>query len=573
VLIVMLVGANLITANVVRNGLRDLFERRLDYAGEALRHYANWHLWSRWNELRTMISSPRFVAAVSTQDSSTISQEAPAYLDLLDADLFAIGTAAGAIVYGKASVAPGREFEAMIVRHVFGDTVVLLNNETGVYEVFLTDITTSDGFNLGRLAAGYDFNRTVVPDIGRLTGFDALITSQNRLIGQSPSTLSQEIARRAFGSGADIATGSSNGHLYIDDDRIVYRTNSLAALNCDVTFLASIDEHIDPILNSQLKQMFLLALGAGALAIAIVAWFIRRNIGGQVNLLVEAAGRIARDDMDFQIRSSSKDEFGYLAAQFDQMRSKLLQTRRDLEKAHEERIRTTRLAAIGQLAAGIIHDFKNPVAIIRGTAELLSTASTEPRSIKWCHKITDQVDRITELTRDILEYSRGRAVLNLETVGLEEYLGEILKGHEETLRTHSLSASLVSGPSLTLRLDRVRFRRVLDNLIGNAAEALSAGGSIRVGWALANGTATLSVADNGPGVPAQIIDTLFEPFVTSGKAQGTGLGLAISKKIVEEHGGTISVASEPGAGACFAITIPHVRVGAETVAPEEISAR
>jgi signal transduction histidine kinase len=86
-------------------------------------------------------------------------------------------------------------------------------------------------------------------------------------------------------------------------------------------------------------------------------------------------------------------------------------------------------------------------------------------------------------------------------------------------------------------------------------EALHPGGTINLSWVVDNDTLDLKISDDGPGIPDEIIDTLFEPFVTSGKRQGTGLGLAIAKKIVEEHGGNIAVISESGGGACFIVSL------------------
>ncbi|NNE44935.1 MAG: ATP-binding protein, partial [Gemmatimonadetes bacterium] len=110
---------------------------------------------------------------------------------------------------------------------------------------------------------------------------------------------------------------------------------------------------------------------------------------------------------------------------------------------------------------------------------------------------------------------------------------------------------------LTVRLDPERMRRVVDNVINNAREMSRAGDPVEVRWARGDrNDVVLEVLDHGPGIPAELRDRLFDPFVTAGKENGSGLGLAISRKIVEAHGAEISADNAPGAGARFVIRIP-----------------
>jgi signal transduction histidine kinase len=105
-------------------------------------------------------------------------------------------------------------------------------------------------------------------------------------------------------------------------------------------------------------------------------------------------------------------------------------------------------------------------------------------------------------------------------------------------------------------MDETKMRRALYNIASNARDAMDAGGQLTIATRAANGWVEFCVSDTGPGIPAEISETLFEPFVTHGKPTGTGLGLAIAKKAVEDHGGTISVETAPGQGATFTISLP-----------------
>ena len=116
---------------------------------------------------------------------------------------------------------------------------------------------------------------------------------------------------------------------------------------------------------------------------------------------------------------------------------------------------------------------------------------------------------------------------------------------------------LVTGsPVITVTLDANRFRRVIDNILNNAREALKPGEQVEISWQLTDSSLAIEISDNGPGIPEAIREHLFEPFVTSNKEGGTGLGLAITRKIVDDHGGTIEVVSSPGQGSRFIVSLP-----------------
>ena len=102
----------------------------------------------------------------------------------------------------------------------------------------------------------------------------------------------------------------------------------------------------------------------------------------------------------------------------------------------------------------------------------------------------------------------------------------------------------------------MRFRRVIDNILNNALDALKPGDKVEIKWSMLTDKLRIEISDDGPGIPEEIVDKLFDPFVTSGKVGGTGLGLAITKKIVEDHGSKIYVESEPGNGTTFIIDMP-----------------
>lgn len=241
-----------------------------------------------------------------------------------------------------------------------------------------------------------------------------------------------------------------------------------------------------------------------------------------------------------------------------QARNRELQTTlRELQETQAELIRAERLSLVGQMASSIIHDLKNPMTTIKGYASMLGRddLGAEKRQ-NFSNYITRSVDTFVAMTQEILDYARGGGPLQLETVQLGEFIQDLCNFIEREFDEKGLSLNCQLEYDDLLVIDATKMRRALYNLTSNARDAMETGGSLTIATSHTGSTVELRLSDTGPGIPAEIQDTLFEPFVTHGKITGTGLGLAIAKKAVEDHGGTITVESKPGKGATFVIHLP-----------------
>jgi signal transduction histidine kinase len=324
-----------------------------------------------------------------------------------------------------------------------------------------------------------------------------------------------------------------------------------------VTFLGSVDEAIQPIVTKVRALLFVLSLIGAAIALGLLYGFTRRRVGRQIEVLVGYAERIARQDLDFKIEPSTQDEFGFLAGEMEMMRARLQSSRSELERAHADRLTAERMAAFGKVAAGIIHDFKSPMAVIRGSAELLQMREKSEAVRRQCGTIQNQVDRMNSLTRDVLEYASGKSCLEISTVELGFYFKTLCEAHAEAYSRSGVKLEIDDSPRVQVLMDGDRMRRVFDNVFGNAREASRVGDRVCIRWSCTESEGVrIEICDEGSGIPVEVLPTIFEPFVTSGKEGGTGLGLAIAKKIVEDHGGTISARNLEGRGACFTILLP-----------------
>lgn len=221
----------------------------------------------------------------------------------------------------------------------------------------------------------------------------------------------------------------------------------------------------------------------------------------------------------------------------------------------DEVVRKEKLSLIGEMANSVIHDFKGPMASIRLGSELLEQDCSEQERQELTGMIRTQVDRMSGMATELLEYAKGVNTCIMTPLPLQSLFDALVRCNQVYL--DSLSIELIAQPTnLNIRGDAGKVGRLLQNLINNSAEAMPDGGEITLRATLDGKLAEIQIEDTGPGVPEEIRDTLFEPFVSHGKTHGTGLGMAIAKSVAESHGGTIELAE--GAGACFVIQLPAV---------------
>ncbi|MCB9779357.1 MAG: HAMP domain-containing histidine kinase [Alphaproteobacteria bacterium] len=212
---------------------------------------------------------------------------------------------------------------------------------------------------------------------------------------------------------------------------------------------------------------------------------------------------------------------------------------RDLEQARH-------LAALGQMSAVLAHEIRNPLASLKGHAQLLGElvegqAPLERRAAR----VVSEAERLEALTNSLLDFARSTQV-DRQPTALAELLAQVAEGRDRVeVRCAELRASV----------DPLRLRQVLDNLVDNALQA-DPDGTVELAADRVAGALRLTVRDHGPGVPADQRETIFAPFHT-GRTRGTGLGLAVARRIVQLHGGTLTVDDAPGGGACFTATIPE----------------
>jgi two-component system NtrC family sensor kinase len=316
------------------------------------------------------------------------------------------------------------------------------------------------------------------------------------------------------------------------------------------------------------------------LAVIIIGYLLSQSIAKPILKLRSISKAVAEGDLNQRTGFKRSDEIGDLAAVFDLMTVRLrkrtaqaarlyaetLERNEELAKANarlqsaqQQLIQSEKLAATGQLTAGIVHDVKNPLAVIKGLAEelqeevLLSTEATEQLKT-----IRDNANRANKIVSDLLKFAREATPemkrQNIcETVKTANRLTDYLarKGKVEVITD-------IPKDPVMVTYDSTQIEQVLVNLFQNAIQAMPNGGKLKINLNREEKGISLRVQDEGVGIHEKNLRRIFDPFFTTKpEGEGTGLGLSVSYGIVTKHRGRIDVKSQPGKGAIFTIKLPY----------------
>jgi signal transduction histidine kinase len=307
------------------------------------------------------------------------------------------------------------------------------------------------------------------------------------------------------------------------------------------------------IANTKFILFILVAIGP-PLAIGL-AFVFTRGLTRPVNVLLNATRRLKGGDLDHRI-IGLKDEFGEVAASFNEMADSLKEQMHKMQRAEQ-------MTVVGEMATGLAHEIKNPLTGIKASMEVLSQEPTFTEEDKAVlSKVIDEVKRIELLMKSLLNFAKPPKP-QFMTVDVNDIL-------EKTIAFSLTYPSFSSTNSKAINIkkdfddhlsatmaDPVQLQQAFLNLLLNAGDAMPDGGTVTVKTSrnpLGN-SIQIEIADTGKGVGEEVKDKIFNPFFTT-KPSGTGLGLAITKQIIEQHGGDIRVSNNPGIGTAFRILLP-----------------
>ena len=292
------------------------------------------------------------------------------------------------------------------------------------------------------------------------------------------------------------------------------------------------------------KRYFALIMGLGVLLSVTLGWWVAGRISQPVQRFAASADAIAQGNYSLEVPLTHRqDEIGSLARAFERMRQGL-----------REAQRREKLASLGELSAGLAHEVRNPLGIIKNAAEgLLNRERSQKERELLLEIIVKESKRLNKLVSDFLTFARPTPPKKVEG-SLKKLVEEVAFSMKGEIEKKGIALKLELDEAL-LPFDRDQMRQVLINLFLNALDATPEGGEIGVSLLKEKQEVYLRLWDTGKGIPREHMDKVFDPFFTT-KEKGTGLGLALAYRIVEEHGGTIKVDSREGKGTMVEIRLP-----------------
>ncbi len=333
--------------------------------------------------------------------------------------------------------------------------------------------------------------------------------------------------------------------------------NTLGYVDVDVRFTKA-EEYF----YTGVRHTVLMALAFSIFLIVGLIFIFQKYINDPLKRIRESFHKVEEGDLDVSLESRYDDEFGALMSRFNHMVRRLKKTREELDKIHFEQLqRADKLVTLGELAAEIAHEINNPAGIIMTHADYIQLDARENGALKKYEDdleiIIDQVNKISSITSNILRYSKKRPK-SMEEIDLAALLDHCLTILHPVIHKKRARVETHFDPRARVWGDAGQLDQVFINVINNALDALpDAGGRLTVAIRLETGGASVTVSDNGPGIPEKEIDQIFLPFYsTKGEAKGTGLGLYIVKKICQNHNAEIKVASRMGEGTSITIIFP-----------------
>ncbi|HZW95901.1 MAG TPA: ATP-binding protein [Candidatus Eremiobacteraceae bacterium] len=307
------------------------------------------------------------------------------------------------------------------------------------------------------------------------------------------------------------------------------------------------------------RHAVLIVAGAGAVAICAVSMFVLAYLIQRPMVeLQEKMEQVSEGNLDVAVSFSKRnDEIGDLGRNFNHMMLQLRESREEIERLHRTQIsRAEHLATLGELATGLAHEIRNPLAGIAGVIEIVGRdlpATSPARAV--VKDVRLEITRISRTLTDLLETARPRRP-EIRRSNLNTTVEHAVMLARQQVLSKPIKIELQKQPDLPeVEHDSDQIHQVLLNLLLNGVQAMEGAGTVRVEIGSREGYASVVVSDTGRGISAQNLPNIFRPFYTT-KGNGTGLGLSLARRIVEDHHGRIEVNSVVGSGSKFIVLLP-----------------
>ena len=497
---------------------------------------------------------PNLRALMTTQDEATIQDASAGLWQLAGSDLFVLSDRSGRLVAlhttagGLSREAAEESLQGSLQS---GETRDWWFGNGHLYEVFLQPVYFGSQTVLGVLAVGYEIDSRVASEVSQVASSQVAIRYGKHLV---VSTLAAderaELGARIERLPEDISQGT--GDIQLGGERYLgtsVRLPPVGRTAVSLTVLKSYDQATSFLsnLNRWMLIVGIVAVLAGSFLVFVISHTFTRPLAR----LVAGVHALEQGDFNYPLESRGRDEVGELTGAFTRMRSSLQQTQQKLLNAE-------RLATMGRMASAISHDLRHPLTAILAYAEFLSEKNIPDQERKdFYDEIRLAVNRMADLISSMLEFSKSREKLKPAQCRVEESIRKSIQVIRTDPRFGRIAITVWHEGACQGLYDPQKLDRVIHNLLLNACEAVSPEtGAVEVRTRQNAGAFEIRIADNGPGIPEPIRESIFQPFVSYGKENGTGLGLAVAQKMIQDHGGNVRIERSDSTGTVFILTLP-----------------
>jgi signal transduction histidine kinase len=500
---------------------------------------------------------PTLKAVMATQHALTIQDASEACWKLAGSQLFVLSGVDGQVFALHVSQPgwPASLAESDIKKSVAeSEDAAWWFGNGQLYRVFLRPILAGNDGNerqLGIIAVGYEIDSTVAQELAQASGSQIALTTGDKIIASTLAPREEQELQRKVRGASDQHSGTREltlGGEPFQAATVLIHEGAPVSVKCYVLMsLRPANAFLDRLNRT------ILVLGLSAIVVAgLLLTFVSRTITHPLDELLAGVRALAHGDYAYTIKPRGSSEVAELGDTFSKMRGELL-------LSEQRRFANERIAAFGRAASSISHDLRHYLAAVVANAEFLYEAEKLKLNRDEVYaEIKGASEQMTDLLDSLRELSREEGSVSLRPVAVDQIVRhavDAVRARSE-MRNRTIAVR-VSGEVMGM-FDPQKVERAFINLVLNACEASAqTADEIAVDIHSSADEFEIRVADHGPGVPAAIRNTLFDPFVSYGKSNGTGLGLAIVNKVIGDHGGSVTVESTSPAGTTFLVKLPR----------------
>jgi signal transduction histidine kinase len=503
-----------------------------------------------------MAELPPLKAVLATQHALTIQDASEPFWRLAGSQLFVLSSSDGQIYAFHVSEHgwDAKLAETSLKRSIEqSDDSAWWYEQRQLYRVFLHTVLAGAGSNqrqVGVIAVGYQIDSSVAAQLSLASGSQIALVTGDQIIA---TTLSPSEEKALGQMHADWPRSSKSHELTVG-------TSSYQAANVLLHAGPPTDVRCYVLMSLEPANAFLrrlnrtiILLGVSAIVLAgLLLSFVSRTITHPLDNLVAGVRALAGGDYGYSINPRGSSEVAELGEAFSKMRGELL-------ASEQRRFANERIAALGRAASSISHDLRHYLAAVVANAEFLYEAERLKlnRDEIYC-EIKTASEQMTDLLDSLRELSRGEGSISPRPASIDHTIRHAVDAVRARPEMRNREVSIRSSGDMRGTFDPQKIERAFFNLVLNACEAsISTQGEIEIELHSSATVFEIRVIDHGSGVPPAICQTLFDPFVSSGKSNGTGLGLAIVSKVIHDHGGSVAVETTSMAGTTFLVRLPR----------------